>query len=503
MGPDRTWGPVAAVGTAGARAWTAPPRSGGVRPEFGLYLQAKPPPPMDWQSRWVRWPDWRLPADRDAAREAMVELWQCAEFERVEVACSGGQGRTGTALACLAILDGVAAADAVGGGGQQRVHVGSQQVRPDTGDLLDGVGGAHPHDRFVVTDRRKHGGEQRVSDRTSETTSLERPIERRSGGSSSLAAMSRSTRMCTGTPLLQWVPRLGQRSGDKFAGPRPGAPLKRNRRATAPTPAGRRQLLASGHRDPRRNAVTVSVGSVTVDCNDVPSVAGFWSAALGIPLDPDASPYMASLNRYASQLPRFLFLKVPESKTAKNRLHLDLLVDQAVPRAQEIARLVELGATHVADKDEWGHSWAVLADPRATSSASPPDRDRCYRCVLAAHEAFGNCLSSWRQPVADAKAFGKAGSFKRRTRRFSRTCSSPSRSARSPLRRPGDSSMAASSGGSSRAWRLALSRRSSRWTTCARCSSSARVCRSRSRGSAPAWWKATRAPAARGLGSAG
>ena len=68
---------------------------------------------MDWPARWVRWPDWGLPTDRAAAQEALIELWQRAESERVEVACSGGQGRTGTALACLAILDGVLAADAV------------------------------------------------------------------------------------------------------------------------------------------------------------------------------------------------------------------------------------------------------------------------------------------------------------------------------------------------------------------------------------------------------
>jgi protein-tyrosine phosphatase len=62
----------------------------------------------------VRWPDWWLPVDRADAREALVELWRRAEVERVEVACSGGQGRTGTALACLAVLDGVPPADAVG-----------------------------------------------------------------------------------------------------------------------------------------------------------------------------------------------------------------------------------------------------------------------------------------------------------------------------------------------------------------------------------------------------
>ena len=68
---------------------------------------------MDWSWRWVRWPDWRLPLDRADARDAMGELWRRAAVERVEVACSGGQGRTGTALACLAIIDGVPASDVV------------------------------------------------------------------------------------------------------------------------------------------------------------------------------------------------------------------------------------------------------------------------------------------------------------------------------------------------------------------------------------------------------
>ena len=68
---------------------------------------------MRWSSRWLRWPDWWLPVNRADARDALLELWRRAEAERVEVACSGGQGRTGTALACLAVLDGVPAADAV------------------------------------------------------------------------------------------------------------------------------------------------------------------------------------------------------------------------------------------------------------------------------------------------------------------------------------------------------------------------------------------------------
>jgi len=83
------------------------------RPEFGLYLQGKPPPPLGWAARWVRWPEWWLPADQDDTRDALLELWRRAEIERVEVACTGGRGRTGTALACLAVIDGVSGVDAI------------------------------------------------------------------------------------------------------------------------------------------------------------------------------------------------------------------------------------------------------------------------------------------------------------------------------------------------------------------------------------------------------
>ena len=85
----------------------------GAPPDFGLYLLGKPPARMPWDTRWLRWPDFRLPADRDDARDALCEAWRRAEDERVEVACGGGRGRTGTALACLAVLDGIPADEAV------------------------------------------------------------------------------------------------------------------------------------------------------------------------------------------------------------------------------------------------------------------------------------------------------------------------------------------------------------------------------------------------------
>ncbi|MEU7822915.1 protein phosphatase [Catellatospora sp. NPDC049133] len=85
----------------------------GAPPQFALYLLGGPPPETPWAARWVRWRDFWLPADRAAFRMALVEVLERAGDERVEVACGGGIGRTGTALACLAVLDGVPADRAV------------------------------------------------------------------------------------------------------------------------------------------------------------------------------------------------------------------------------------------------------------------------------------------------------------------------------------------------------------------------------------------------------
>ena len=85
----------------------------GPTPEFGLYLLGSDPGPMAWDSRWIRWPDFWLPTDREEFGRAAWELLDRSTGERVEVACGGGRGRTGTALACLAVLDGVPADRAV------------------------------------------------------------------------------------------------------------------------------------------------------------------------------------------------------------------------------------------------------------------------------------------------------------------------------------------------------------------------------------------------------
>ena len=89
------------------------PAPAGQEPEFGLYLLARRPGSFRWEHRWVRWPDFRTPASTRDAIAAIEEAYARSARERVEIACRGGVGRTGTALAGIAVLAGVPSADAV------------------------------------------------------------------------------------------------------------------------------------------------------------------------------------------------------------------------------------------------------------------------------------------------------------------------------------------------------------------------------------------------------
>lgn len=86
---------------------------GGADPDLGVYLAAHDPGPFDWDHRWVRWPDFRVPTSTADAVAALREAYERAAEERVEIACRGGVGRTGTALAGIAVLAGIPPAEAV------------------------------------------------------------------------------------------------------------------------------------------------------------------------------------------------------------------------------------------------------------------------------------------------------------------------------------------------------------------------------------------------------
>lgn len=89
------------------------PLPAGPEPTYGVYLLGKPPPPVAWKSDWLKWPDFWLPTDRVRARTTLAALLDLLGSERVEIADYGGRGRTGTALAVLAVFDGVPAGEAV------------------------------------------------------------------------------------------------------------------------------------------------------------------------------------------------------------------------------------------------------------------------------------------------------------------------------------------------------------------------------------------------------
>lgn len=86
----------------------------GPDPELGVYLTGSLPPQQTWEVRWVKWRDFWLPSSPADAATTFREAWQAAADRRVELACGGGVGRTGTALACLAVIDGLAPQEAIG-----------------------------------------------------------------------------------------------------------------------------------------------------------------------------------------------------------------------------------------------------------------------------------------------------------------------------------------------------------------------------------------------------
>ena len=84
---------------------TSDPYSRDQTPDFGLYLDERWAPP--WEHSKIPWPDFGVPSDLDVLRDRLsAVLARANAAERVEIGCLGAHGRTGTALACLAIVDG-------------------------------------------------------------------------------------------------------------------------------------------------------------------------------------------------------------------------------------------------------------------------------------------------------------------------------------------------------------------------------------------------------------
>lgn len=119
---------------------------------------------------------------------------------------------------------------------------------------------------------------------------------------------------------------------------------------------------------------------LAVDCADPRALAGFWCAVLGyevlddddglVTIGPPATP--GGGDPGGPVPPVLTFARVPEGKTVKNRLHLDL---RPTDREQddEVSRLLDLGARH-ADVGQGDVPWVLLADPEGNEFCVLSDR---------------------------------------------------------------------------------------------------------------------------------
>ena len=108
--------------------------------------------------------------------------------------------------------------------------------------------------------------------------------------------------------------------------------------------------------------MTTSLYAVTFDCTNAEHVASFWSDVLGRDVDPGATRETTAIGLHdgVADGPRWMFIRVPEAKESKNRVHVDLI---AADLNAEVERVVGLGATRLADFKEAGARWSTLADP--------------------------------------------------------------------------------------------------------------------------------------------
>ena len=111
----------------------------------------------------------------------------------------------------------------------------------------------------------------------------------------------------------------------------------------------------------RNTIVTIGFGQVVIDSQRADEIAAFWSALLDRPINNGANQFFALIPAsYDRTFPALMFLAVPEPRQGKNRMHLDLV---ATDLPAEVERAVALGATKIAEFDEYGTRWTTLTDP--------------------------------------------------------------------------------------------------------------------------------------------
>ena len=114
--------------------------------------------------------------------------------------------------------------------------------------------------------------------------------------------------------------------------------------------------------------MTAYISHTTVDCGNAYLLSEWWKRVLGytdVPDDPNTPGDEECMIQRPDGGHRVLFIEVPEPKAGKNRVHFDLRPLHG-SRDDELARLLELGATEVTDHRGIhgpGTGWVILADP--------------------------------------------------------------------------------------------------------------------------------------------
>ncbi len=104
--------------------------------------------------------------------------------------------------------------------------------------------------------------------------------------------------------------------------------------------------------------MSVEWEQVVIDSIDPETLGRWWAQALGWVIV-EETPEEFEIRPAPERMPGLLFIRIPEAKGGKNRLHLDF---RPLDQEAEVARLVGLGAHHV-DVGQGERSWVVLADP--------------------------------------------------------------------------------------------------------------------------------------------
>lgn len=101
-----------------------------------------------------------------------------------------------------------------------------------------------------------------------------------------------------------------------------------------------------------------TIQHLVFDTHDPQLVSAFWSEVLGRPVADDWGDFVRLAPDQSGA--RLAFASVPEAKIAKNRLHLDIAVDD---RVQAVERFIALGGSLVETRNQGDQTWSVMADP--------------------------------------------------------------------------------------------------------------------------------------------